>query len=439
MVLYFQIIAILFFLGIMLSKGTNRLKWFFIGIIFFPSGVIIFNIPSLGGMPFPRLLVYTLLLSELLFDRYFIKKFKQNPFYKLLFIIFLGLLTIGILDDRLNVLQKFMRPAYEFIEKYLIIYLCYKSIDSSNGFNKIKKLLIISSAVLCIYGIYNYITHSNPYYSIIESTFGTPSFFDIYLQRDTRFRVNSFVNHPIFYGYLLDLLFIIVLSDFIQNKKKYNIVIMLFIFVNVLLTNSRTPIVVLFIGIIVLILNSLKGGQVLRYALTIILIGLILLNIPFVQEKINSVIDIVITGGTKTRGSSIEGRFVQLAASYSEFLKSPIHGNGLRYINENMGFSGTKGLKYFGGFESYIFVVLIQEGLIGIVISLSFFSYTIWYFFSKKDSLSKKPAALGLSIIIMFLVFIVGTSALDSWKITMGIIGVLIKAVELSYKNNIDA
>lgn len=289
--------------------------------------------------------------------------------------------------------------------------------------------------VICIYGVFNYITKSNPYDLLIQSTYKSTSFFSYYAN-DIRFRINSTTAHPIYYGYLLGTIIIYILA-YLYNKGETNkttIITLSLLIINLLLTNSRTPLVVFIIGLIALSFFSLSIQKKLQNILLLTLLSLVSYSfIPFVQEQVDNSLDIFITGGTKSDGSSMEMRNTQLLASLDQFNKSPIRGNGLSYIEEDLGWNNkNKDVDSdFAGFESYIFQLLIEQGLIGIIITFALF-LSIYRFFIKNMHSFKLLSGLGVSILSMFIIFSTGTGTLGSWTITMGLLGVIIKTIEIS-------
>jgi O-antigen ligase len=291
---------------------------------------------------------------------------------------------------------------------------------------------------LCLYGFYNYITKSNPYDDFITSQFQAQSFFEQYLQDiDTRFRINSFVFHPIVYGYLLSILFLLSLYcfSFIKNYKSLCLLAIPVIFLNLILANSRTPLFAFFIGLIVFISLAFKGLTKIRIMMFCIAICTIVYAIPIVNEKINNTIDIFKTGGNRVSGSSINMRMIQMQASYKEFLKNPVFGNGFYYISENLGLTADSDKRNsdsdLQGLESHVYTLLIEQGLIG-MLSNTFFFFIIGRYFMKKIRYSKEEATLGLAILLMFLTYIIGTGSMGTWIITMGLIGIIVKHLELS-------
>jgi hypothetical protein len=134
-------------------------------------------------------------------------------------------------------------------------------------------------------------------------------------------------------------------------------------------------------------------------------------------------------------------RDAQLAASFLLFNKSPYFGNGFGYISEDLGFSGkgtsTTKVDELYGFESYMYKLLIEQGIAGIVGNLIFFG-TIFSFLIK---VRKKVSDYGRSIVyitismcITFLFFIFGTGDLGAFMFFMALLGVNFRVIILSKK-----
>lgn len=435
----FILIAIIFGWAIISNTGITRLYWFFAGIILFPNSIILFTFPV--SMPFHRYLIYILLISELFRFTDFKNQFASFPLKKIFIIVLIGTFIIGIFDPRLNLFLKLYRPTFIYLETFFVLFLCYCSIDSSIDWIKLKNLLIALSILICTYGIFNFITKSNPYDNIISTTYNTTSYFNEYALMDGRFRINSTASHPIYYGFLLGLLIIFNMAFYYRNRRFSTITIfsLFLLMTNLLMTNSRTPILTFILGLITLSYFSLSLKKKLHNTL---LLSLLLFAsysfIPLMQEKINDSLDIFKTGGTKTSGSNMELRYTQLLASLDQFNKSPVRGNGFSYIEENLGWSDKKKAieseTDFAGFESYIYQLLIEQGLIGIFISFIFF-FSIYRYFIRGLVIYKLISGFGIAVISMFLLFSLGTGTLGSWIITMALTGVAIKSIELQRFN----
>jgi O-antigen ligase len=297
---------------------------------------------------------------------------------------------------------------------------------------------------MSVYGIYNYVTASNPYDSLISNAFDVNSSFDVYKLRGSegdRFRINSFTAHPITYGFVVGVLLLIFLADIsnsaMKNKRIF-IFVSVLLFINLLMTNSRTPLVAFTAGLLLFVTFKFNLRKKLKYLLITFFFGFLLYSmIPFIQDKVDSVIDIAETGGEKEEGSNVEMRVVQLAASYNYFIQSPIYGNGFGYIEEDLGWGDSEDRVYdddLRGFESWFFVLLIESGILGIIANFLFVIGLVLYFFRNMKR-SRLYASIGLSITVMFVLFSLSTGNLGSWMISMTSVGILIKLIELKRKN----
>ncbi len=432
---FFILIAFIFFIGILKSRGTNKLIWFFTGHFFFQERIILLEFPTV--ISFHRFLIFTLLLSVILTRKHLYKDFKQFPLSKPLAFVFLGMLCVGIFDRRHMMAVNIYRIIDDFVQSFLIIFLCYLSFESIK-WKKLVKYLLIASIIMSIYGFYNYITKANPYDDFISKSFKTLSTADIYGPMFfERFRINSFVSNPIYYGYLCSILLMIGVYSFyfLKELRTLAIVSIPITFLNIILSNSRTPLITLCVGLFVFILSSLSHNRKITFFVATIILGLGIINVPLIREKIDATIEIFKTSENPIVGSSLDMRSTQLSASYNEFLKSPVFGNGIYYINENLGWAKNPEDRIrdedFQGFESYVYHLLIEQGSVGIFMNILFFVST-WIYFLKKRSMFKELSGMGLTILAMFLTFIIGTGTVNSWVISMGLEGILIKYLEQS-------
>jgi len=431
--------AIIIFFGILKSTGIKRLMWFFTGILFFQHRIPLFTYPS--DMGFHRFMVYSLLIPELTNFKKTISDFRKFPLFYPLIIVFVGFLLIGLFDTRINLFLQIYRPIDLYIQTFLVIFLAYNNFKEEEDWPILVKYFAVCSIILCLYGFYNFITKTNPYDNFISTSFNSFSSFDFYKNFDERFRINSFVDHPIYYGYLLGILFLLSFHAILDKQDKFRIIYLLSIvmtFLNLLMTNSRTPLISFLLGMSFFILMSLSVRLKIKIVLLAILFCSVMYTIPSVRDEINNTIDIFQKGGSQT-GSSLKMREMQLQASFLLFQKKPISGNGFYYIEETLGYSSNEDKSMSSddlqGFESYFYIIIIEEGIIGIILNAIFFGTLILYFFKRKK-FSIEYSGLGLAITIMFLTFSIGTGTLGSWIITMSIIGIIIKKIELMFETS---
>ena len=435
----FIIIALTLSANIILTKDLIRLKWFILGIVFLPNQIILFDYGIL--MPMQRFLVYSLILS-VIGHKQLLFYYKIFPVKYSMWFVFIAILLIGIFDSRLSVVLKIYRPVTTFLETFFVLLLSFSIRYKKKDIQALIRFILLISIPLTVYGIYNYITGDNPYDSIITSTYGFDSASEGYAIEGSRFRINSFTFHPIFYGYLCSLFIMLAIYAFFYFRKLKGLALITFplLFSNLLLTNSRTPVIVLFIGLAVFLVltNSLKLK--IRMIFGGIAIAVILLQIPIVQEKLQRTLDVFVTGGKEVSGSSVDMRMTQLDSSLDIFIKNPLTGNGLEYINEDLGWTNNADERVvdsdLAGFESYLFQLLIEQGLAGIVSNMVLFISLFLTF--KKYSVVSRVSSLGISLLMMFATYILITGTLGSWLITFSLLGfVMANNEELNRLNKI--
>ena len=161
------------------------------------------------------------------------------------------------------------------------------------------------------------------------------------------------------------------------------------------------------------------------------------MTIPIVKKSVGTVTDIFATE-QEVEGSSIEMRLMQLEAAISIFDLNIYTGNGFGYIFDGLGFSSDSELsesdKDFMGFESYIYEIVIEQGLAGIAANIIFFtSLFYWFFKQRKFSMeTRQISTIGIVVTGAFLLFSISTGTLGSWLISMFFIGIFIKRIILA-------
>lgn len=126
-------------------------------------------------------------------------------------------------------------------------------------------------------------------------------------------------------------------------------------------------------------------------ALIIITLAIpVYLFVPIVQEKVDSII-LTAKGEDSVQGSSLEMRDVQTEAALLITSEYPIFGHGYDYIQEGLGY-GTDNFKgdwRLLGFESYIYVILIERGFFGLIIEIIILLSILTYAYRKEKLIEK--------------------------------------------------
>ena len=425
------------------GESVDRLAWFMFAILFIPDNFVMFQAyPTTSS----RFFIFFLFLIQLVKSKFWVK-LKYFPLKASTMIILIGFLIIALFDSRLdfNLLKILNRSLGAFFDNFMVIVLTFMLVRDINDLIKIYRIILFFFLAFGIYGLYNYVTGNNFYSTFISHAFGSVDYAEVYASGvDGRYRITSFSWHPIYYGFLLTIAILMNIflldNQAIKNlKKKYLVAIILVLIANLFMVSSRTPFFAFLAGAAVYFIWGMGLGKKIQIAfITIFVMNLTITFVPQVDDFVTSSFETFSSKGSKLEGSSVELRSYQLAASVLVFNKSPITGNGFLYIEENLGFRGKAEDRAsdssFAGFESYLYKLLIEQGIVGMVTQLIFsialILYLIRNYLFAKSSFAKKLAILTLGMFLSFLLFIFGTGDLGTFKFFMAILGINIKGLE---------
>ncbi len=425
------------------AEGVDRLAWFMFGILFISDNFVMFQAyPTTSS----RFFIFFLFLIQLVKSKFWVKV-KYFPLKASISLILIGFLIIALFDSRLNLnLVKILnRSLGYFFDNFFVMVLTFMLVRDINDFIKIYRIILFFFLAFGVYGFYNYVTGNNFYSAFVSHAFGFVDYAEVYTSgHDGRYRITSFTWHPIYYGFLLTIailmnIFLLGNLSFKKTNKNLFIAILLISLINLFMVNSRTPFFAFLGGVAVYFIWGLELGKKIQIAfITIFVMNLAITFIPQVNEFVSNSFDTFSSRGSKLEGSSVELRNYQLASSVLIFNKSPITGNGFSYIEENLGFKGKvedrASDSSFAGFESYLYKLLIEQGIVGMVTQLIFsialILYLIRNYLLAKSSFAKRLAILTLGMFLSFLLFIFGTGDLGTFKVFMAILGINIKGLE---------
>ena len=448
-----MISAFSLFFGIIISYNIFKnkanvvsLKWVIVGLLLINGMVIVTRVPI--KMPIARWLMYSLLVTVLYYKYLINRNWRIFPFKNTIIVMIAASTIIGIVDPRLSFFYKLYNPFMEIVESYFILFLAYVTINEKEEVNRLDKTLFYCLVIITVYGLYNYVTKTNPYYMFALDHYSDDlcltSFqkkvdvvADIYKER---YRAVSTFSWTFQYGYasaLLSLFFIYLYNGQVgSNLRNYIGAMMGFIGVN--LCGSRTVFLAYAGSLSIFMLFSFKLSKKFK-AIIIILVCVILSYqfIPAISDPIDRAVDVFITGGEKVGGSSISMRSGQLACAYKYFSQSPIVGNGYGYFLKELGWATRTSIvdKNMHGLEGIFLHLMVEQGLLGVLTKFLFFIHLICYFFVKlKNKQINNTAGFGLSIILCFFIFSVGTGAMGMWPITMCLLGAIAKSIHLNQR-----
>lgn len=334
-------------------------------------------------------------------------KTKENPFFLKPFIIFSISYLLSTLVSTYNgnssALTYFLRI---LITQFLFVFVLWQTLNIPNSLKIFVKRFFALLIIIYGYGIFEYLTNSNPILSYISSLIPPEYsqdklYFNPLNIRGGRNRLQSLFSISILYGVasVIFLSLIIQLKELriniFSNKLIYILLISLTLF-GVYLSNSKTPLIGLPLVLAPLIF---KKNSIIIFPLFLFFTFIL---VEFVDiQSINHIFDfktINVKNNNNSEGSTANMRLIQLEVSYKAFLNNPIIGNGLRYSS----ILASKNSSLLGA-ESVWFKLLIEQGVFGLIS----FIYLIFSFIKESLKLKiLKSNLIGLTISFFLMVSI---------------------------------
>jgi hypothetical protein len=203
--------------------------------------------------------------------------------------------------------------------------------------------------------------------------------------------------------------------------------------INLYLTKSRSSQVCFFGGIIIFLTFYLKHFKHRFWLFTSLFLLLLILSF---SELFKAQTDMFSYLGGNTDGSSIEMRFKQLQSSLFFFNQKPLLGNGLGFFREEI--LPERSVSYetdLAGMESYLFELLIEQGIIQIMLIFTFIFISFKYFYANRNRFHFY-SALGTALLFNFWLNAFITGPYGKWIYHFILIGLVIKNMELlKYKS----
>lgn len=430
---------------IVFESPTYASIWYIIAMLIIPPGVYFI------GKPIIWFLTIFLLIN--LLQRKKSHLLGTFPLKKTIGVFVLLLLIVGIFDQRIDLVQKLLRPTIFIFENIVPMILLYWMFLNAINLNQFLKILIFFFIIVSIYGVFTWLSLSNPYINILSNEFVFRNISEEYMKaQDGRLRISSFFFHPYLYSIILYFIIIYFVSFYksinetLLNSSLYLAFVLILISLNFILTDSRATLVILVLSLILIFLIEVKNINIVFRITALFFIFLLCLQIPVVADKFQQVFDLFESENSKVQGSNISMRELQFLASLKYFEQNPIFGNGFYYIYENLGFrvnlEQRSSDSEFFAFESYLYILLIEQGIIGILSHIFLFASLITYFIGRRKYATPsiiKMCNVCIIITLGYISFILATGTINSMAIFFALIGVNMGLIERNIMvNNIN-
>jgi len=274
--------------------------------------------------------------------------------------------------------------------------------SASHYDNKIGKQSLVTMALVCIVVItYAYIliplNGINPYImelakinnaELLESQFGDQS-------NRLMIKISSTFTHPMTFGAFLGMAAVYIYSYVANNKNVVLLCVLVGLISCIFFCGIRTPIAALFITIAVYLLLKKNFKAFLYTSMIGLICYFIIIQFPALSETILSMTD---NSNSKVGGSSIEMRLEQLDSAFDEVRNCMAFGKGYGYNSYYWLIHGTHPRLY--SFESLVFVILCNYGLVGFLI------WGIMFYKLFKFSRQMWKKSIGLFIMLLITYYI---------------------------------
>lgn len=422
----FTLILLLFACQIMRYAGMKRFAYFVIGISFIP---FIVNIPA-PYLPSYRLFCLTVVVSSLLRYKSFVGQLQRFPCKWFLLLVLASHFATAFMDNRLSLGNSLWKAVMSFVDTFLMLAVGYFSLYDNRQLKDLNKILIVVSLVICSYGLFTGVLGADRLGQLLGGVYGIESDFSP-LRSLNRTRLTSFLFDSHLFGFYCSTLFTTI---FFLNRRSlfrsYTVPMTLALLLCcVFFSGSRSSLLGLFAGLTCSVFLSGNPRQIIRYVFCGIFALGIMTTILATREKLSSVSDMFKGDGGKTEGSSLNMRERQLELSLYLHKQSPVWGNGFNYFNEFLK-TDEKLIRKQGlmGAESYLFVLLIEAGMVQMCCIGMFFLSLLAYFLSKLRT-SPTYALWGITILIQFVLVIFITGAFGRWQYALPFVGLAMRAI----------
>lgn len=367
--------------------------------------------------------IYDVFTLALLFSFVISKSYKWKIQYPIARYFYIYVVSTFILIFFSSAYVPYGYQLYSFAKSFLFQTILYIWIGfhvfRNFKLNKVISILCIVSLFAGIYGIYGYITSSNPYIILLNLLYGNESDFSFFLEESRgglHGRTYGTMGHPLAWGQFWNI-FLCLLWIYRRTVNKYLAVVVFSIgIINIVLCGSRTALVTLFVFCIFILLSYGIKKLLLIIPSAYLLLSVILMALP--QEiKRSDMVSYIESGlffwdssyseKAGIVGSSTEMRYTQLQKTVDITMKNPLAGVGYNYqyfvLDSNRSLDND-----LMGLESIIIKILIEQGFTGLFVFFYIFNLLRIYFLKKEKEEKNKILLNGYFISFLISILFTG-------------------------------
>ncbi len=327
------------------------------------------------------------------------------------------------------------------IIQFAICYIIWYTYNTREQLNKFTNLLALISLLLFIYGIFCYLTMSNPYIGFIESIFGIE---DSILRRMEEVRgglegrIQGTMQHALTWGGTCYILFCFFMSKGVIKSNRIMILLCSLALINLYLSGSRSVLLAFIILIIsyFFLVDKPKRIKIIKISFLILPILLVVIFMSGFWEENQVLIestlffwDESVEANSQIKGSSTSMRLDQLLYAIFMVKDSLLGGLGHGYVIEYQQTEGYHPILL--GFESIVLQKLVDNGILGLIVWLLFF-IALFFLPRKIKGRDKDSSALLGAYVLGYLVFSILTGFMNTLPLFLYFYTLMLKNVVLS-------
>lgn len=385
-----------------------------------------------------RFILICFIVSELKNMPVFIKAIKGSILCKLTYLLIVSILVLILHSPHL---RDFSTVSFlirdELFLKYFVILYIYYAYNSKENLKLLLRLSYYGLIILTIFGIMDLVMHKSLYISSMTQISGFPQMMNT--SDSERTRIQSLFINPFDYGYICTLLLIFHIYGYrekFEKRGKYFVALSCCIF-GIFACGSRTVVICAIAGSMIYCFLAISLTKSIRISLLSLLFLLIAYqNIPVISDKINETFSIFDDNSTM-EGSTVEGRDMQYAAVWYHIKDNPWLGCGYLYFVQDLGWGKGKGYlvdRDLYGLEGVIMSYLLERGIIGLIFYFVYY-LSLLFFFMRYHSREREASSLGISVLVIYLIFANMTGELNSVIPTLFFLGYTVRILEAKKYN----
>ena len=240
-------------------------------------------------------------------------------------------------------------------------------------------MICVMIVVTGLYGLFLTQTVGvNPYITLVNLIEGRTDFMEEWLSADDRLfgRSSSMFDHPMRWGFFLDMALCFLLAVKDNMKKWLFIFLVALVLVNIVVCGVRTSLATAMVVMAYYMFRNMSFRTILYAFISFAILLVIVYSNDNLLNYVASIFDL---SGKKTdvNGSSLDLRLSQFNAVFSVIRDHEMFGNGYGWVSYYLSVNGNHPVLY--AFESLLYIILCQSGFIGLFLWIIFsvFSLTV--------------------------------------------------------------